>query len=170
MGVTNIGKNTNGRLNDFFEVYHFAGFGNTGFENTQLMFWFDSPHRNGYAKLRVVTFWTTNNIIIGFEQLVQPFFYDGFTVTTRDANNRQLKLFAMPGAELLQSVHRIINSNEPRIGVLINVFGCFAHHEATYTGLVGHGYKLMSVAALANKGNEHRRIGMRNFAAVYTEV
>ncbi len=104
-----IGKYAYGGLNDLLQLLHFAGLRNTGFKNGQLMLLVQRPNTQRHAYLRVVTFGTANNGESVIEQLVQPFFYNGFSIAAGNTYNRQVELFAVPRYQVLQRLQGIIN-------------------------------------------------------------
>ena len=83
-----------------------------GLYQGQIMLFIDLPDTQGYANLRIITPGTAYNLKTVFQQLVQPFFYDGFTIASGNAHNRQVKLPAMKDGERLQGPQAVLHQNK----------------------------------------------------------
>jgi len=54
------------------------------------MLFLDLPDTERNTDLGIITAWTSDDTMIRSKQLVQPFFYDGFAIATRNADHRQI--------------------------------------------------------------------------------
>src|SRR3982751_116205 len=92
------------------------------------MLFVERPYTQGNADLRVIAFRTANDGIPVIQQLVQPFFYYGFSITTGNAYYRQVELFAVPGYQRLQCLQRIGDLQNIGAGQVIG-WDCFAYYK-----------------------------------------
>ena len=142
MGTTDIGQNTNGRLNHSFQSSHLPHLGNAGFENTQFGFFRKLPHRKWDSNLRIITAWRANDATIRAKQLVQPLLHNGFSITAGDTDHRDLKFITMCFGKLLQSFQRIGNDEEVERTLnsqlsILNFFKVFfRNYKITYAPVI----------------------------------
>lgn len=115
MGSPDVGQDTDGRLDDGAQGFHFTHFGDAGFEDSQFGVLVHEPYGKGHSNLRIIASWRAGNDTVRTEQLVQPFFDDRFSVTSRDADDRYLKLFPVFGSQALQGLQRV--GNNQKIGI-----------------------------------------------------
>ena len=98
---TNVGQNTKSRLNNRTQLFHFAHQGNAGLENAQIVSFVNPDYGKRNTYLRVVAFRTSDDVVFRTQQKIQPFFYDGFSVTSRDSYDGKVKLFSVISGKLL---------------------------------------------------------------------
>src|SRR5581483_4359310 len=148
MGFPYIGKNADGWMNDLFQLLHFTTLRNARFKYAQRMCLIHLPDTQRNTYLRIVTFRTSYNSVLIFQQLVQPFFHNCFTVTACDAYHRDSKLSAMPGSKVLQCFQTIfycyeISSRKPGGGKR------FCYNKITYASFIKLCNELVAIPAWA---------------------
>ena len=67
MGIANIGKETDRRLDDGSQFFHFAGQRYAGFKNGQCMLRTKLPNTERYTDLRIIALRASRNDIIGLQ-------------------------------------------------------------------------------------------------------
>lgn len=87
MGITNIGQYAYRGSQYMRQVFHLLHSGNACLKKRQFVVWLDLPGRERDAQLRVITFWTSYDVIIVLQQLVEPLLYDRFPIATGNADN-----------------------------------------------------------------------------------
>ena len=112
MGMSDIGKDADCGTDHWFNKLHLPGQRNAGFKNSQVMFRAHLPYRKWHPDLRIVTFRTADDLVIGIEQLKQPLLHDRFPVAAGNANHRNIELPAMKGSQLLQCDQSIFDQNK----------------------------------------------------------
>src|SRR5690606_8750686 len=99
---TYAGKYAQRRPNHTVQVSHLSMLANARFDNRQRMPPVDLPQRKRNPELGIIALWATVYAVFGRKQLIQPFLNDGFSITARDTNHRDMKLAAMVGRKILQ--------------------------------------------------------------------
>ena len=74
------------------------------------MFFIYAQYRQRHPDLGVVTFGTANDMIIGTQQKVKPFFDYGFSVAPRYANDGKRKFRTVSRGQLLQGYQSVGNN------------------------------------------------------------
>ena len=91
MGTADVCQYTDGRLNHAFQRFHLPRFGYPCFEDAQFRLLVHTPHRQRDTNLRIITAGRTHNCPASLQQLMQPFFHNRLPITTRNADDRNLK-------------------------------------------------------------------------------
>ena len=154
MCTPDVGQDTDGRLDDGAQGFHLTHFGDTGFEDAQLGVLVHEPYGERHTDLGVIASWRTGNDTVRTEQLVQPFFDDRFSITSRDADDRHLKLFPVLGSQALQTFQWV--GYNQKIGILVggSRLRYFIHDEIAYSLLVKVWDVFMSVVTFCLQGKK----------------
>ena len=134
MSLTDIRKNTNGRLYNILQSRHLSSFRYTGLKNTHFILFAHLPHRQRNTYLRVVTLRARHNLPVWGKHLHQPILYDCFAVTTRYTYNRYIELLPMFGNNELQRHNHIVDT--PYISIIVSNATVIWHNKRPHTLLV----------------------------------
>ena len=101
MSLADIREDSYSGADDVSEIGHLVGFRYSGLKNCVLVAWGDVPYGQGYSYLGIVAFGAATYFVILGNQLYEPVFYDGLSVTACNAYHWDIILFAVIGGYLL---------------------------------------------------------------------
>ena len=105
---------TNGQIGLYHlpQALHFSGPGNTGFNDGHFMPGLNSQKGNGYPNLRIITSGASVGMKLFPQQLMQPFFHNGFSVAAGNTDYRACESAAVVCRQLLQGRQNIRNPQD----------------------------------------------------------
>src|SRR5690606_29635099 len=104
--------------------------GNSSFKNTEIVPVVYPENRQRNANLRIITFRTFDNLIKRCKQKAQPFFYDGFSVASGNADDWKIIQSALIIGKILQGCFSVFNQKKNT--VFRQFFRQFFYHKITY--------------------------------------
>ena len=166
---SDIGKHADGGPNYWLQSSHFVGLRDTRFKNAERVGFVQLMHRQGYAHLGIVAFWTSGNHKIGggrpsAQQLRQPLFYNGFAIAACNAHHRNLKLLPVFSRFLLKRLPHIIDYPKRCIDQQFPLVppGRSLHHKLPYPALIQVRNVLMTIVSVAPNGKKNAVCGVGN--------
>jgi hypothetical protein len=108
-------------------------------------------------------------MIFIFQQLVEPFFYNGFSIAAGNADHRKGKLPAVISGKLLQGGQGIFDEYDIRIGERVGGRAVF-HYKIPYSPSIQLLHKKAAIPARSFQGEEQGGVGKDQPAAIQQKM
>ena len=116
VGLTDVGEDADGGIDDAAEVLHLASFGNAGLEDGKLVAVVHLPDGERHAYLRIVAAGAGDGFTVVSYKLDNPVLDNGLAVGARDAHHGNVVERAAIGGKLLEGHDDVLDL--PEVGTL----------------------------------------------------
>ena len=154
MGAADVGQYADGRIDDGAQGIHLSHFGDAGFEDAHFSLLVHEPHGKRDTDLRIVAPWGACHVLVGRDELVEPFLHHGFPVASGDAHHGDIELLAVQFGEVLQRLQRTYDAQEVGSGEVLTRTGKLRHHKVAHTAVIEVNDVFMSVVTLRTQGEK----------------
>lgn len=163
--VADVGEYRDCRSDNLFKSRHFVGAGDAGLDDGQVGIVVDVPYRQWNADLRIVAPRAAHNIVVVAEQLVEPFFDNGFPSAACNSYHRNVEAPAVVCRKALERSGRILDKYEICV-VLQCIFRDVVDYEVAHAFFLQLPDVAMPVVAFRRDGKKQRAFGVGECARV----